>query len=69
MDFNELLFQHQRALIQAGEAVRTGREAIPAGIGCLAERIRRARSHLGVAQYWHPEVTGFKSFAAAGCLL
>jgi len=51
MDLNELLFQHQRAILRAGPAApRTGPTAFDL-VGHYAHRIRRLRERMGVASY------------------
>jgi len=56
MDLNQLLFQHQRAIIQSGTSHSGAIAPEPAEsrfdlIGHYAERIRRLREEMGVSVY------------------
>ncbi|WP_156495559.1 hypothetical protein [Croceicoccus estronivorus] len=52
MDLNELLFQHQVALINANESHQVAfKECHFASVRYYAERIRQRRGELGVSQY------------------
>jgi len=51
MDLNELLFQHQRAILQTRGPLLAPGESRFDLVGHYAHRIRRLRERLGVASY------------------
>jgi len=53
VDLNQLLFDHQVALIRAGELVRTGGKPDRPEIAALYDRVRALRGRLGV---WHNQL-------------
>lgn len=51
MDINELLFQHQRAILHAGDLRPTLGPSSFDLVGHYAHRIRRLRERMGVVNY------------------